>query len=259
MDNKEELETKKNIKKVKSKKKILIIWIIITTIFLWAWFTKAWYISNFLDIEILCSWEDDFDIPTSSCSWMNCSDVKPIIYLYPKEKTKINVKLDYKWEIFADYPEYDESIKWWNVIAYPDGKIIDNRDNKEYSYLFWEWNPEEKINWDLSKGFIVKWKDAREFLQAKLIEIWLTPKEYNEFIVYWYPIMMKNKYNLVHFAEKQYTDYAPLTITPKQDSMLRVFMVLKPLEEKIKIEEQKLKHFERKWFTVVEWGGTILK
>jgi len=57
---------------------------------------------------------------------------------------------------------------------------------------------------------------------------------------------MKNKYNLVHFANKKYTDYAPLTITPKEDSMLRVFMILKPLDKKINIKEQKIKSFERK-------------
>jgi len=57
---------------------------------------------------------------------------------------------------------------------------------------------------------------------------------------------MKNKYNLVHFANKKYTDYAPLTITPKEDSMLRVFMILKPLDKKINIKEQEIKPFERK-------------
>jgi hypothetical protein len=40
--------------------------------------------------------------------------------------------------------------------------------------------------------------------------------------------------------------------------MLRVFMVIKPLDEKIDITEQKLKTFDRKWFSVVEWGGTVL-
>jgi hypothetical protein len=37
--------------------------------------------------------------------------------------------------------------------------------------------------------------------------------------------MQDNKYNLIHFSGKKYTDSAPLTITPKEDSMLRVFMV----------------------------------
>jgi hypothetical protein len=87
----------------------------------------------------------------------------------------------------------------------------------------------------------------------------MTPKEYNEFIVYWYPKMMNNKYNLIHFATDKYTDSAPLNITPKPDSMLRVFMVMKALDEKIKIKPQTFKKFERKGFAVVEWGGSEIK
>jgi len=181
---------------------------------------------------------------------------KPIIYFYPEKELEINVNLEVKWKIIADYPEYDNEIKGWNIKAYPDGKVIESW--KEYSYLFWE---AENYNteWDLSKWFIVEWKDAREFLQEKLSYLWLTPKEYNEFIVYWYPLMMNNKYNLVYFAWDDYEEFAPLNISPKPDSILRVFTVIKPLEEKIEIEEQVLEKFERKGFSVIEWGWTILE
>ena len=89
--------------------------------------------------------------------------------------------------------------------------------------------------------------------------MWMTPKEYNEFIVYWYPIMMNNKYNLVHFAWEKYTEHAPLEIIPKPDSMLRVFMLIKALDEKIEIKPQVLEKFKRKGFSVIEWGGSELK
>jgi GH25 family lysozyme M1 (1,4-beta-N-acetylmuramidase) len=55
-------------------------------------------------------------------------DKKPIIYLYPNQKQNIKIKLNYKGEIIADYPEYDDEIKGWEVEAYPDGKVIDLRD-----------------------------------------------------------------------------------------------------------------------------------
>lgn len=181
---------------------------------------------------------------------------KPIIYLYPEQKQEIKVELEVEWKLIADYPRYDEEIKGWQVTAYPDSTIIE--DEKEYSYLFWEAEFENN-DWDLSKWFIVEWKDAREFLQEKLSYIWLTPKEYNEFIVYWYPKMMNNKYNLVYFAWLDYTSKAPLNITPEPDSVLRVFTVIKPLKEKIDIQEQVLEKFDRKWFSVVEWWGTILE
>lgn len=179
---------------------------------------------------------------------------KPVIYLYPTEEQQIQVKLDYKGEFTCTYPEYKNG---WEVIAQPNGDIINVDDNKEYSYLYWEGN--SKVNWDFSKGFVVKGEDTREFLQEKLDYMGLTPKEYNEFIVYWLPILQENKYNLIYFAGEEYDDYAKLKITPQPDSMLRVMMVYKPLSKPIEVEEQKLKRFEREGFTVVEWGGTESK
>ena len=119
--------------------------------------------------------------------------------------------------------------------------------------------PNPEISWDLSTGFVVRAEDTISFLQEKLAKLGLTPREYNEFIVYWYPLMKNNPYNLIHFAGTEYTDAAPLTITPAPDSLLRVFMVYKPLTEKINVPEQSLSSFERKGFSVVEWGGTEIK
>lgn len=79
----------------------------------------------------------------------------------------------------------------------------------------------------MSEGFVLKGKDTREFLQDILKK--------NEFIVYWYPLMKDNSYNLIHFAGEKYTNSAPLTITPQPDSVLRVFMVFKPFDKFIKI------------------------
>ena len=87
----------------------------------------------------------------------------------------------------------------------------------------------------------------------------LNAKEYNEFIVYWYPRMKDNPYNLIYFAGEDYTEAAPLTITPTPDSVLRIFMVFKPLNKKIDIDPQQIQPFERKGFSVVEWGGTEIR
>ena len=90
----------------------------------------------------------------------------------------------------------------------------------------------------------------------KLSYLGLTSKEYNEFIVYWAPKMSENPYNLITFQGKEYTDHSKLTISPEPDSMLRVFMVYQPLDNYIKIPEQKLSPWKRQGFSVVEWGGT---
>lgn len=70
--------------------------------------------------------------------------------------------------------------------------------------------------------------------------------------------MKDNPYNLIHFAGESYTQTAPLTITPKEDSLLRVFMVFKALKAPIEVEAQTFRPFERKGFTVIERGGTEL-
>ncbi|MDD4409123.1 MAG: hypothetical protein PHW52_00540 [Candidatus Pacebacteria bacterium] len=181
---------------------------------------------------------------------------KPVMYFYPQQEQDIKVKLDYKGQIIADYPKYSDLLKGWSITAYPDGRIINHEDGQEYNYLFWEGIPDKKIDFDMTEGFVVRGEETKDFLQKKLAEIGLTPKEYNEFIVYWYPKMKDNKYNLIHFAGKEYTDVAPIDITPKPDSLLRVFMVYKALDSYMEVRPQDFKTFERKGFSVVEWGGT---
>jgi len=187
-----------------------------------------------------------------SCKSKETEKKKPVIYLYPTEKQKIDIKIKYRGELTVTYPDYKNG---WNVTAFPEGKIINLSDNKEYSYLFWE-GSDKLAKYDLTTGFIVKGSETANFLQKKLAEIGLTPKEYNEFIVYWLPQMLNNNYNLIHFASKQeYDDIAVLDINPKPISVLRVFMVFKKLDKVIQIKPQKTNPFIRKGFTVVEWGG----
>ncbi|MGH4119537.1 hypothetical protein [Clostridium sp.] len=179
---------------------------------------------------------------------------KPVIYLYPTSEQTVSVKLKYKGNLTCTYPEYKDG---WNVKAKPDGTLTNLADNREYSYLYWEGTSDNK--WDMSKGFVVKGNETEKFLQEKLEYLGLTPKEYNEFIVYWLPIMKDNEYNLITFAGEDYESVAQLKVTPKPDSILRIMMVFKPLNKSIELEEQDLKQFVRKGFTVVEWGGTEIK
>ncbi|MBT4849364.1 hypothetical protein HON36_00755 [Candidatus Parcubacteria bacterium] len=182
---------------------------------------------------------------------------KPVIYLYPTQAQNIDVQLNYQGTFTVTYPEYENG---WNVFAYPDSKIINLKDNREYSYLFWEGESNKDVDYDLSTGFVVSGEETVFFLQEKLAEIGLTPKEYNEFIVYWLPQLLNNKYNLVHFATKEeYHDRAELDIDPKPDSVLRVFVVFKSLDEMVELQPQTIETFNREGFAVVEWGGTILK
>jgi hypothetical protein len=116
-----------------------------------------------------------------------------------------------------------------------------------------------KQPWHITQWFVVKNEDTVAFLQEKLAYLGLTPKEYNEFIVYRRPLMMKNKYNIISFLGDEYTQQAPLQISPKPDSIQRVFMVFQWSNKPISLPIQKIEPWQRKWFAVVERGGTEIQ
>ncbi len=175
---------------------------------------------------------------------------KPVIYLYPEEKTDVSVKLDLDGAVTCAYPDYRDG---WEVTAYPDGTIIDKYDGEEYYCLYWE--GKGAADWDMSKGFTVKREDTADFLRSKLKEIGLTPRESNEFIIYWLPELQKNECNFITFQTEAYEKNAKLDISPAPDSLLRVFMVYEPCDPDFAPEPQEFEPFERNGFTVVEWGG----
>ena len=180
---------------------------------------------------------------------------KPVIYLYPEEKTDVTVDLDFDGELTYTYPYTEDG--HWEVTADTDGTLTNKADGLEYSYLFWE-GVTDQFTADFSKGFCVKGKDTTKFLQDILPKMGLTPKEYNEFIVYWAPLMQENAYNLISFQTENYEQNAPLHINPAPDSMLRIYMAYKPLTSPVNIEPQTFEPFERNGFTVVEWGGCMV-
>ena len=186
---------------------------------------------------------------------MMLASAKPVIYLYPDQTMDVFVYLDYNGNLECTWPVYEDC---WRVKAYPDGTLISHTDNNEYSYLFWE-GKTNAIKYDFSKGFVIRGADTAVFLQKTLAQMGLTPREYNEFIVYWAPLMQDNAWNLISFQDVNYTENAVLTIEPRPDSILRVYMAFKPLVYPIVVPPQEFAPFERKGFTVVEWGGCAVK
>lgn len=181
---------------------------------------------------------------------------KPVIYLYPERTTDITVQLDYKGNLSHSYPSYTSG--GWQVTAKPDGTLFDTK-GKEYYALFWEGVPEKNLT--APNGFIVAGKDVATFLDEKLEYLGLNRREANEFIMHWLPRMENNPYNLIHFSSDDYEALAQLKINPRPETLIRVMMVFKPLNEKIEFPVQDLSplHKTRSGFTVVEWGGSELK
>ena len=179
---------------------------------------------------------------------------KPVIYLYPTEKTEIDLQLNFKGKLLTTFPKYDKN---WEVVAEPNGQIFDKKTNRYYSSLFWDGTidfPEEHYKYD--DGFIVPKEKLAEFLIEKLEHIGLNNQETNEFIQYWLPILERNKYNFIHFLVNEECDeIAILNVNPKPETTIRIYMEFYGLENFTEIKEQQLPKTERKGFTLVEWGG----
>ena len=177
---------------------------------------------------------------------------KPVVYLYPEEPMDISVQLKLKESKFTTvYPKFTKK-DTWNVHAETDGTI--SIKGRKYPYLFWE--AESYDLPDSNEGFVVTDKDAQSFLEEKLDILGLNDKEKTDFITFWLPILLKNKLSLCTFQTKKFFDTMELNVTPKPDSMIRIFISIVKLDKPVNVKEQKLESVERKGFTVVEWGGS---
>ena len=182
---------------------------------------------------------------------------KPIIYLYPEEETKVSVKLGAKEKLLVSYPKY---IDGWDVIARPDGKLTDLQTGRNLYSLYYEADNTTTTGIH-EDGFVVKGSDTIEFLEDKLAQLGLNETEAEEFIVYWLPQMQNNAYNYIYFAiGDKVAANMPLEVSPAPVTSIRINMEWKALDAPIEVKEQKLPVTPaREGFTLVEWGGTILK
>ena len=178
---------------------------------------------------------------------------KPAIYLYPKEKTKVDVKINPKGKVTLTIPNYPEN--GWKVTAYPDGKIESN--NASYNYLYYEAKiPNELIENKTKQGYVVSYNELDSTLKTLLPKIGLNNKEENEFLDYWLKALPKSPFYFVGVVPQDLlNEISPLDLNPKPDTLIRVTLYFKPLDAKIKVDPPLIQKIERKGFTVVEWGG----
>ena len=194
---------------------------------------------------------EDLPVIVAKTAHVELPAYKPVIYLYPETPTEVSVVLTLKGRLTCTYPDYEAG--WKGFTAHPDGTLT-FPNGKEYYCLYWEGM--QAAEWDFSQGFCVKGEDTAAFLERALAEQGLTPREANEFIIYWLPLMQENPYNVISFQTEAYTSAAVLEVAPAPDTTIRVMMAYYPSEEAVEIAPQ---HFEtpvREGFTVVEWGGS---
>lgn len=177
---------------------------------------------------------------------------KPVIYIYPEEKTDIHIQLTPTGKFTFTYPEYENG---WDFTATPDGTL--SIGGKQYSYLFWE---SENKNLQFEEkdqtGFLVATDTLLSFLESSLTKMGLNSKEQADFITYWYPRMMINEKNNIHFLiNEECNAYAELKITPQPETIIRIGMIWSNAVNDYSPEPQILPEMKREGFTVIEWGG----
>ena len=188
-----------------------------------------------------------------NCNGGACPVKKPVIYLYTEKPIDVTINLNINKSTFtAVYPKFTSKNEW-KLRANPNGEIIIG--DKKYPYLFWE--ADSYIAQNFNKGFIVKDEDAESFLEEKLKILGLNEKESCDFITFWLPVLLKNKLSLCSFQTEEFFKNFEMKIEPKPDSVLRIFLSIKKIENIMNVEEQKLPNCERKGFTIVEWGGSL--
>lgn len=177
---------------------------------------------------------------------------KPVIYLYPEEETDVSVSVAPKGGFSLTIPEYRDG---WNVRATPESVITDLQDGQEYPYLFWEGfgSPGYRMH---DEGFVVAREQIACTLPSLLQAQGLRSKEITDFMEYWQPRLQEKPYYYITFMpQAEFEEEAPLSIEPKPDTIIRVFMDYEGLDKPIPVVPQKLTAPVREGFTVIEWGG----
>ncbi|OQA53010.1 MAG: hypothetical protein BWY43_00232 [candidate division WS2 bacterium ADurb.Bin280] len=212
-------------------------------------------ISDFVADTGIVVWEDAYGqyIPylyTEYAPLVECG--KPVVYLYPDSETPFEVKVGAN--VTVSEPSYGSG---WSGTAKPSGQLIVN--GKTYPNLFWEglgWGVYPQIN----SGTVVAAKDAEATIRSQLQYMNLNDQEITDFMEFWSPKLPKSNYVRISWIYGEEMDnLAPLYVNPKPDSVIRVFMDFAALDEIVDIKSQQLPKFERKGFTVVEWGGLLVK
>ena len=179
---------------------------------------------------------------------------KPVIYLYPKTETKVNVQVKPNGGLTKVDPFYP--VNGWLVNAKPNGELTNISNRQNYPYLFWEGKA-----YDLkvpSEGFVLRRENVQRDMTKLLSKLGLNEKEITDFLEFWQAKLEEKPYVFVTFvSQTDFDKVAPLTISPRPDKVIRVFMDYQPLDLPMKVRPLKIETPVRPGFTAVEWGGQL--
>lgn len=175
---------------------------------------------------------------------------KPVVYLYPESTLSVNVRVGA--DVTVSDPEYTTR-GWQNVVAQPSGQL--SYSGKTYDSLFWEGKGVGDYP-GITSGVVVKRADVAATLRHQLAQQGLNAKETADFMAFWESKIPNKPYvRLTWFNTADMNALAPLFVSPKPDTVIRVFLDMEGFDKPLLLPAQILTAPERKGFTVVEWGG----
>lgn len=178
---------------------------------------------------------------------------KPVIYLYPERTTKVSVIVGA--EVTESEPEYEHG---WNVLAKPNGELT-LTNGEVFGSLYWEGKGYGRYP-RVEAGRVVATENIEQELRNDLATLGLTDNEAQDFLDFWLPRMPTIPYvRLTWFETAEMNRLAPLRISPRPDSVIRIFLDFAGQETPTTtLPQQHLTALPRNGFTVVEWGGLLL-
>lgn len=155
--------------------------------------------------------------------------------------------LDWNKKLLTSIPKNTNS---WEVVSDKYSNIYDKKSWKNYPYLFWE----DLINYKIpEKWFVVKKENVLSFLYEKLKLVWFNKKEILDFKWYWLTKIQEENYYFITFLQtEELNKIVPITINPKPDKILRIFMDFKWLDEYKQVKELEFDHFNWKNNEVIQ-------
>ena len=173
---------------------------------------------------------------------------KPNVYLYPIEKTRLKVNLNFPkgGKVIKSIPKYGEG---WNVSVDTNGLI-----NDLYTYLFYE--SSQPDIWQREYGWTIKVDELDLFFRNNLISYGFKDNEIEDFIDYWIPRLKEyDFYSIYPQTNNIINKVIELNISKKPDNLLRLFYLIEgQTNSEIKLKKPTINHFDREGFFVTEWG-----
>lgn len=189
---------------------------------------------------------------------------KPAIYLYPRSRSLVNVKVYPKGELTYTDPVYDP-VKGWTVWAEPNGALyqvsgIKYQGEKQYDYLYYESKLFDSEIRKPQEGWVVKngSGEMKELFDRVLPQLGLNEKEKADFEEYWLSKLPESPYYFVGLVDKAQRDYLEtLDVTPVPETSIRFSLFFEQLDEFKIVKEPVIVTPKREGFTLVDWGGMI--